>query len=129
MVKQVIDIDGYWEVVVYYDLNYHFWNAVETELKRAGVSDDSLKVLLETMSTGEAKAVTYSNSRKRISVVLFNRHDDIEDYINSLVHEAEHVKQAMLKEYEVEDSGEDPAYTVGYIVGRMWEVFSTVQTI
>ncbi len=35
------------------------------------------------------------------------------DYINSIVHEAEHIKQAMLKAYRVEDKGEPPAYTIG----------------
>lgn len=49
------------------------------------------------------------------------------DYINSLVHEAEHVKQTMLKEYDVEDEGENPAYTIGYLVKRMWEVYSRIK--
>ena len=40
------------------------------------------------------------------------------------MHEAVHIKQAMLKAYRVEDKGETPAYTMGYLVGRMWEVFS-----
>jgi hypothetical protein len=39
------------------------------------------------------------------------------------VHEAEHIKQAILEAYNVEDRGEAPAYTVGYIVKRMYEVF------
>lgn len=64
---------------------------------------------------------------KHISIVVFNRHDDMEDYINSLVHEAEHVKQAMLHAYDVRDSGEPPAHTVGYLVSRMWEVFQCLQ--
>jgi hypothetical protein len=56
-------------------------------------------------------------------VILFNHHEDKQDYVNSIVHEAEHVKQAMLKAYQVDDAGEPPAYTVGYLVGKMWEVF------
>ena len=48
-----------------------------------------------------------------------NEHKTIEDYINSIVHEAEHVKQAMLKAYKVDDSGEPPAYTIGFIVMKM----------
>ena len=41
------------------------------------------------------------------------------DYINSIIHEAEHVKQHMLKAYDVVDEGEPSAYTVGYIAMRM----------
>jgi len=51
--------------------------------------------------------------------VIFGRHGDVYNYINSIVHEAEHVKQAMLKAYDVEDRGEPPAYTIGYLVMRM----------
>ena len=56
-------------------------------------------------------------------MVLFNTHDTIEDYLNTIVHEAEHIKQAMLKAYNVNDIGEPPAYTIGYIVMRMYRVF------
>lgn len=78
------------------------------------------------MTVGEAKAVTCSDINKHLSIVLFNKHSDRLDYLNSLVHEAEHVKQAMLEAYEVENSGEPPAYTIGYLVERMWKVFSKV---
>jgi len=36
------------------------------------------------------------------------------------------IKQAMLEAYEVENSGEPPAYTIGYLVEKMWKVFSKV---
>lgn len=75
------------------------------------------------MSRNKAKAVTYSNLSEHISIVLFNHHKSPKDYLNSIVHEAEHIKQAMLKVYRVEDKGEPPAYTIGYIVMRMYEVF------
>jgi hypothetical protein len=45
------------------------------------------------------------------------------DYISSIVHEAEHVKQAILDTYDIEDKGEAPAYTIGYLVMQMYEVF------
>lgn len=28
----------------------------------------------------------------------------------------------MLEAYHVEDEGEAPAYTIGYLVGKMWEL-------
>lgn len=69
----------------------------------------------------KAKAVTCSNINKRVSIVLFNKHKSKLDYINSIVYEAEHIKQYMLMAYNVKDSGEDPAYTIGYIVMKMLE--------
>lgn len=70
--------------------------------------------------------VTCSNEKKHVSIVIFIKHKLVSDYINSIVHEAEHVKQAMLNAYRVLDEGEPPAYTMGYLVGQMWRVFRRI---
>jgi hypothetical protein len=43
------------------------------------------------------------------------------------VHEAEHVKQALLRAYSVDDIGENAAYTIGYIVSRMYSIFKNIK--
>ena len=88
-----------------------------------GIGGRIVKDIYGMMSSGKAKAVTISNVYKHESIVLFNKHRWFEDYLNSLVHEAEHIKQSMLYAYRIEDEGEAPAYTIGYLVMRMWEGF------
>ena len=122
MIKQIFHVESYWEVIVFYNLDYDLFYVVEDELLVIGFSLDNISTLHDMMSSGKAKAVTCSNPYYHTSVVLFNYHKSKADYINSIVHEAEHIKQAMLKAYRVEDKGEPPAYTIGYLVGRMWEV-------
>ena len=78
------------------------------------------------MTVEKAKAVTCSDINKHVSIVIFNRHSNKLDYINSVIHEAEHIKQAMLEAYDVEDRGEPPAYTIGYLVAQMWKGFRKV---
>ena len=126
MVRQEFDVDGYWRVVVYYDVDYHSFDAIYEDLKSAGIHDWKIKEVYHMLFTGKAKAATLSSSSDHISIVLFNKHSSIQDYLNSIVHEAEHIKQAMLKTYRVEDAGEPPAYTIGYLVMRMWGVFKNV---
>lgn len=128
MIKQQFCVESYWKVIVYHNLDYDFFFDVIRELKRAGINDTTLKEIHSNMLSGKAKAVTYSNTKKHVSIVLFNKHESIEDYINSLVHEAEHIKQAMLRAYKVMDMGENPAYTVGYLVMRIWQVFKEILT-
>ena len=118
MIKQLIDIDGYWEVIVYYNVDYNFFSDIAFELKSIGSPVERIDDIYYNLKY-EAKAVTCSNIRKHISIVLFNYHKSRYDYINSIVHEAEHIKQCMLKAYDVADEGEPPAYTVGYIAMRM----------
>lgn len=122
MIKQTFDVDGYWEVIIYWNVDYDLFHYIASDLNTIGFSDKTIEEVKDTMKSGRAKAVTCSNHYT--SIVLFNKHKSITDYINSMVHEAVHIKQAMLKAYRVKDKGEAPAYTMGYLVGRMWEVFS-----
>ena len=118
MIKQLIDIDDYWEVIVYYNVDYNFFNHIAFDLKAIGSPVEKIDDVYFNMKY-KAKAVTCSNIKEHISVVLFNYHKSRYDYINSIIHEAEHVKQHMLKAYDVVDEGEPSAYTVGYIAMRM----------
>lgn len=121
MIKQLINIDNYWKVIVYYDINYNFFNDVAYELDLIDVSPKVINDIYYNLKTN-AKAVTCSNYKNKTSVVVFNKHNNPYDYINSIVHEAEHVKQHILKAYEILDEGEPPAYTIGYIVMKMIQI-------
>lgn len=125
MIRQHFYIEHYWEVTIYYNLDYDLLCDVVKDLKAAGFSKSFVNDVIYNMYVEEAKAVTCSNTKNTISIVIFNLHKDTQDYINSIVHEAEHIKQAMLYAYKVKDAGEPPAYTIGYLVSKMWEVFST----
>lgn len=123
MIKQQFNVRHYWKVIVYYSVDYNFLSMLAHELKHIGFSWKQVVSILYELKTGNARACTCSNLEKHISIVLFNSHKSKKDYINSIVHEAEHIKQAMLKAYHVEDEGEPPAYTIGYLVEKMYEGF------
>lgn len=124
--RQQFNVEKYWEVIVYYDVDFDFLEPVYRELKSIGFTTKGILEVFKTLRMKKTKAVTCTNGYFHTSIVLFKPHDDILDYIDSLVHEAEHIKQAMLNTYLVEDEGEPPAYTIGYLVKRMWEVFRTI---
>ena len=121
MIKQIINIDNYWEVIVYYDIDYNFFNDIVKELNYLNAPVEEIDKIYYTMKY-KAKAFTYNNLKYRVSIVGFNKHFDKYDYINSIIHEAEHVKQHMLKFYKVLDEGEPPAYTVGYVATKMLQL-------
>ena len=121
MIKQIINIDNYWEVIVYYDIDYNFFNDIVKELNYLNAPVEEIDKIYYTMKY-KAKAFTYSNLKYRVSIVGFNKHFDKYDYINSIIHEAEHIKQHMLRFYKVVDEGEPPAYTVGYVAMKMLQL-------
>ena len=119
MIKRIINIDGYWKVIVYYNVDYNLFSVIDFSLNRLGCNDREIEAIYYNMKYTDAKAVTISSINKLKSVVLFNKHNYYYDYVNSIIHEAEHIKQSMLDAYNVNDYGEPPAYTVGYIATQL----------
>lgn len=126
MIKQVINIERYWKVIVYYNVNYNFFKYIEEDLINLQIDNTVINEVHYMLKSKRAKGVTISNPAKYSSIILFNKHDSGKDYIDTIVHEAEHVKQAILKAYSVEDVGEKPAYTIGYIVRCMYDVIKDI---
>lgn len=88
MIKQTFFIEGYWKVIVLYNIDYNLFYNIDILLVEAGATSDLIDEIHYNMSRNKAKAVTYSNLSEHISVVLFNHHKSVKDYINSIVHEA-----------------------------------------
>ena len=123
MIKRIININNYWKVIVYYNIDYNFFDYIENDLLYYGTPVESIKRIYHNMRTN-AKAFTYSNDKYRVSIVGFNIHFDEYDYINSIVHEAEHIKQAILDYYNIPDKGENAAYTIAYIAMKMLQMIA-----
>ena len=126
MIRQQFYVEHYWEVIVFYDLDFDLFQYIEEELLSIGFPLREIDILYYQLWSGYAKAVTCSNLLYNTSIILFNPHPSRQDYLDSIVHEAEHVKQAMLEAYRVEDMGEPPAYTIGYLISRMYPVFRNI---
>jgi hypothetical protein len=72
-------------------------------LSKYNFSTDVITRIYNNLFKSNAKAATISNPDLLISIVILKKHLNKFDYINSIVHEAEHVKQAMLYTYKVKD--------------------------
>jgi len=126
MIKQVIDVNNKWKVIVYYNIDYNLFPYINQELYKAGVGQRQIEEIYHKMYNRRAKGFTISNSKSKTSIVGFNTHETKSDYINSIAHEAEHVKQDMLEYYDVEDANEPPAYTIGFLIMKMLQVFNNL---
>ena len=102
-------------------IDTHYFDVPLKDLYNIEVSNKLIKRTFYNMYNHKAKAVTISSQYYKTSIVLFNKHKSKYDYLNSIIHEAEHIKQAMLKAYNVEDENEPPAYTIGFIGMKMLE--------
>lgn len=126
MIRQQFYVEHYWEVIVFFDLDFDLFQYVEDELLDIGFPLKEIDNLYYQLWSGYAKAATCSNIEYHKSIILLPPHTSPQDYLDSIVHEAEHVKQAMLDAYQVEDKGEPPAYTIGYLVSRMYPILKKI---
>lgn len=125
MIRQEFNIQHYWKVIVLYNVTPSLYGIIFRELTSKGFDADLVEEMLSSLGK-DGKACTCSDLSKHFSFVLINQHDKKPDLVNSVVHEAEHIKQAILEAYSVPDRGEAPAYTLGYIVAKMWKVARTL---
>ena len=100
MIRQDIDINGYWTVIVVYN------------------------VWLGKRNTG----FTYTNFEKRKSIVGISLASSEEQFFNTLVHEIKHVQSHICKYYHVKEDSEDAAYLVGYIGQKLYKSFKRLIT-
>lgn len=119
MIKQILNIVNKWKVIVYYNLDCNLFHVIETDLYNLRLTEKQVNRIKTRLCKSVAKAVTISSSNYKTTIVIFNKHKSKEDYINSIVHESEHIKQDVLSYYNVNDYGEDPAYTIGYIAMKL----------
>ena len=98
MIRQDIDVDGYWKIIVLYNAP------------------------LGSKDVG----FTYTKFAKRKSIVGIARTSSQEEFLNTLVHEAKHVQSHICSYYNVPEDSEQAAYLIGFIIQRMHRVFKNM---
>lgn len=98
MIRQDIDINGYWKIIVVYN--------VELGQKDGGF--------------------TYTDFKRRQSIVGIGKSTSNSQLLNTITHEAKHVQSHICKYYNVKEDEEDAAYLIGYIIQQMYQVFKNV---
>lgn len=98
MIRQDIDIDGYWDVIVVYN------------------------VYLGEKNSG----FTHTDFKKKLSIVGIGLADSKKQFLNTIVHEAKHVQSHICMYYDIPEDGEDAAYLIGYLVMKMYAAFRNI---
>lgn len=95
MIRQDIDINGYWTIIILYN------------------------VYLGKKNTG----FTHTDFNKKRSIVGISNCSSKEQFFNTLIHEVKHVQSHICKYYNVKENSENAAYLIGYIVQKIYKSF------
>ena len=95
MIRQDIDVNGYWKVIVVYNV----WLGQE--------------------NTG----FTHTDFNKKKSIIGISISNSTEQFFNTIVHELKHTQSHICKYYNVDEDSEDAAYLIGFLIQQMYKVF------
>ena len=120
MIKSVIDVDGYWSVVLFVDVDYDRYDIIESALTNILAPISVIDDIYNRISYKFDSGVTFSNPDFRTSVVCINKTTSREELINTISHEADHIQDTICEYYDVPLDSEDAAYLIGYLVSKMY---------
>ena len=120
MIKSIIDVAGYWSIVLFVDVDYDNFDIVESALTDILAPISIIDEIYDKISYKLNAGVTFSNLEFRTSVVCINKTTSREELINTVSHEADHVQNAICDYYNVPLDSEQAAYLIGYLVGKMY---------
>ncbi len=125
MIGQKFYIEKYdWQVMVLYEVGSSDTNMVMYMLKSICNDEDILNNAYESVSNGKPNTgFTYSDYDSHASFVVIGKTTSIPEMVNTIVHEANHLKSHIATTYDIDEKGEEVCYLIGDIVKNMYEVF------
>lgn len=124
MIRSTIDVDGYWKVILFVDVDYDRFDVIESALTDILAPIKVINNIYNKISYKYNSGVTYSNLDYKTSVVCVNKTTSREELINTISHEANHVQNDICKYYNIKHDSEDAAYLIGYLVSKFYKYSS-----
>lgn len=119
MLRQLIDIDGYWLATVIYIPQRRDMPDVAEALGRLGCPATTIDHVINLMDEDWNKGFTWSSPDSCRSVTIIGRATSWCQFFDTLLHETKHIVDEIVEAYEVNNYGEPPAYLQGEIGRQM----------
>lgn len=124
MMKQRIMLgNNQWQVLVYYKVNRQSAPEIADILHQLKCKKSDIEDSIESMLNEKNSGFTLTNSDYHTSIVCISSTTSNEQFINTIVHESKHVQSHICEYYNIDESGEQAAYLIGYLVQQMYKVF------
>lgn len=120
MIRSVINVKGYWSIVLFINVDYDRFDIIEDALTDILAPISIIDEIYDKIGYKRNSGVTYTNFDFKTSVVCINKTSDREELMNTISHEADHVQAAICKYYNIPLDSEDAAYLIGYLVSKIY---------
>lgn len=124
MIAQYIQVGRRnWNILIYYWVDQDDFFEIEESLSQLGCSKKDIKKAFQVLKKRNT-GFTYSDTDYKMSIVCISKTTTISEFVNTAIHEAKHVQSHICQYYGIEENSENAAYLIGYIVQRMYKMFS-----
>lgn len=124
--KQEIDVDGHWNIIVYYEIDINNIYSVLEELGNYGCSYKDQEVIYNMLIHKRNTGFTFNNTDEKISIIGIAKQTSGDQFLNTTVHELKHVQSCICNYYNISEKGEPAAYLIGYIAMEMYDFIVTI---
>ena len=114
MLRDYLDIDRHWGILAYYDVVPSDFSQLAPILREFGCPESEIDHAYRAIHRAN-KAFVFTAPWARMSVMVVGRVTHPSQFLNSLLHEFDHLQDAILQYYQVEHGTEDAAYLQGYL--------------
>ena len=124
MKRQIIHIPKYeWTAYVYYDTTQYDTDEILNKLYSLGCSEKGiLRTRKQLLGGGYNNGFTYSNRSLKQSVVSLGRASEFAQFLNSFVHELQHLSTHIAQANGINLDGEEICYLSGWIAQEMYPI-------
>ena len=115
MKTKYIDVDGYWGVVVCYDIKPLDEYEMRQNMMAFGIIGERLEEAVDILYQ-ENTGMCISRDDIRMSLIFIGRQSGEEQFWDTMAHELYHSQCAITDYYNVRCCGEDSAWLMGYLM-------------
>lgn len=125
MIGQIINLKDYdWKIKIFYNTNINDKDIILDELKnicndKKFINKAKQNIEYNSPNTG----FIYTNYNTRQSLINIGHATSKKEFIDTIVHEANHLQSHIATYYNLNEKGEEVSYLIGYIVKQMYLVF------
>ena len=125
MIQDYKDIGGYWGVVFCYGYDERDYEEIEEILYTFGLDTDNARRSIDILSDPNT-GMTVSLPKLKMSVVFISRATSREQWVDTIMHEADHLQASILDYYGIRQGSEEAAYLQGYIARKTTSIIDNI---
>lgn len=123
MIRQTIHLEQWqWTVYAYYSVGHYYTGEIMERLVQIGCTETNIRRAYRNLSSGHVDTgLTFSNPKRRTSVMVIGYASSGGEFFNSLLHEMRHLEEHILNASDIEPYGEPVAYLIGDLAKEVYK--------